>query len=498
VSISVSDTAANLSSHLDALQTVAASGELTSITVTNNSTPVSVTYAQLTSDATALGLFTGTYSFTVTGVTVANEATTLALPHVASVSISDTAANVNAALDTLQGLGTKLVAIALTDGGTPTLSITGAQFTADSAAIAKISSSYNLSVSSVLAANVSTVGGNSHVTAIAVVDTGANVVTNLAALQTQNAKITSTTLTDGTTPTLAITYTQFTSDASALGKIGSSYNLAVSAVTAANVASVGGNSHVTSILVSDSVANVTTNLSALETSANSGKLTSVSLTDSSPVLSLTGAQSISDSAAIAKIISSYKETVTADVNTTETLAGTGTLNTLSFSNATQGISANLATGSATTANSSNTYTISGFENLVGSSSNDTLTGSNSSGYLTGNGGTDTYVLSATGINAVKDTAAHLNGNTVQNFSTLDGIDLPTVAFGAHTTLGFSEDGSNTFGTLTVSDGTHAAALLLLGQYSAAMFQDASDGGSGTLVSMAGTSNETAILAAAHG
>ena len=65
-------------------------------------------------------------------------------------------------------------------------------------------------------------------------------------------------------------------------------------------------------------------------------------------LSVTGAQSISDSAAIAKIISSYKETVTADVNTTETLAGTGTLNTLSFSNATQGINANLASGSATT------------------------------------------------------------------------------------------------------------------------------------------------------
>ena len=96
--------------------------------------------------------------------------------------------------NTLQGLGTKLVAVALTDGGTPVLSITGTQFTTDLSAIAKITSAYNLSVSSVLAANVSTVGANSHVTAMTIVDTGANVVTNLAALQTQNAKVTSTTL----------------------------------------------------------------------------------------------------------------------------------------------------------------------------------------------------------------------------------------------------------------------------------------------------------------
>ena len=62
------------------------------------------------------------------------------------------------------------MAIVLTDGGTPVLSITGAQFTADATTIAKITSAYSLSVSSVLAANVATVGANTHVTQIAVVD----------------------------------------------------------------------------------------------------------------------------------------------------------------------------------------------------------------------------------------------------------------------------------------------------------------------------------------
>ena len=142
--------------------------------------------------------------------------------------------------------------------------------------------------------------------------------------------------------------------------------------------------------------------------------------------------------------------------------------------------------------------MSNFQNVIGSTANDTLTAGSANGYLTGNGGTDTYVLSTSGIDAVKDTAAHLTGNTIQNFSTLDGIDLTSVLFAFHPTLGFSEDASNTFGTLTVSDGTHAASILLLGQYTAASFQQVSDGGTGTLVAMAGTSNLTAILAAAHG
>ena len=98
----------------------------------------------------------------------------------ASRSIADTAANVNAALDTLQGLGTKIVAIVLTDGGTPLLSITGTQFTADATTIAKITSAYSLSVSNVLAANVATVGANTHVTQIAVVDSALWSATNIA------------------------------------------------------------------------------------------------------------------------------------------------------------------------------------------------------------------------------------------------------------------------------------------------------------------------------
>jgi hypothetical protein len=65
-----------------------------------------------------------------------------------------------------------------------------------------------------------------------------------------------------------------------------------------------------------------------------------------------------------------------------------------------------------------------------------------------------------------------------------GIDLPNIAFGAHTTLAFSENAAGTGGTLTVSDGRHAASILLLGNYVAGSFAIAGDGHGGTLVTEA--------------
>ena len=52
-----------------------------------------------------------------------------------------------------------------------------------------------------------------------------------------------------------------------------------------------------------------------------------------------------------------------------------------------------------------------------------------------------------------------------------GIDLPDIAFGAQTTLAYSENATGTGGTLTVSDGRHAAAIALLGNYMAGSFVD---------------------------
>jgi len=64
---------------------------------------------------------------------------------------------------------------------------------------------------------------------------------------------------------------------------------------------------------------------------------------------------------------------------------------------------------------------------------------------------------------------------------MDGIDLPGIGFGAATTLAYSENNSRTGGTLTVTDGTHTAAIALLGNYMASTLVTGADGHDGTLV-----------------
>ena len=80
----------------------------------------------------------------------------------------------------------------------------------------------------------------------------------------------------------------------------------------------------------------------------------------------------------------------------------------------------------------------------------------------------------------------VNGGSVNSGAALtadahSGIDLPDIAFGAQTTLAYTENGARIGGTLTVTDGRHAAAIALLGNYMAGSFVTAADGHSGTLV-----------------
>jgi hypothetical protein len=61
------------------------------------------------------------------------------------------------------------------------------------------------------------------------------------------------------------------------------------------------------------------------------------------------------------------------------------------------------------------------------------------------------------------------------------LDFSNIAFSANTTLGYSPNISGTGGTLSVSDGVHAATIALFGQYAAAGFQLGSDQNHGALV-----------------
>jgi len=78
----------------------------------------------------------------------------------------------------------------------------------------------------------------------------------------------------------------------------------------------------------------------------------------------------------------------------------------------------------------------------------------------------------------------------------NGIDLPDIAFGAQTTLAYAKHVADTGGTLTVSDGRHAASVALLGSYIAGSFVIAADGHGGTLLTAAEQTQAAAAYASA--
>ena len=287
ISASVSDSAANIATNLNSLQTNVA--KLTSIKLTDTSTPkLAITASQLTNDSAALGLISNKYNLAVGGVSAANVSSVLTKAHVASVSISDTAAATVANLSSLQTNVAKITGISFTDTGTPALNLTAAQWTNAYSALNLISSNYRLTIKGSIAANLASKLGNSHWAAVAVADSGVNISTNLDALQAHTANISGISLTDTSTPTLAITASQLTNDSAALGLISNTYNLAVSGVSAANVSSVLTKAHVASVSISDTAAATVTNLSSLQT--NVAKITGITLTDTgTPTLSLTAA-----------------------------------------------------------------------------------------------------------------------------------------------------------------------------------------------------------------
>ena len=290
-SIAVIDTAANLATNLNALQTAGA--KLTAITQSDTG-PLTITSAQLTADATALAkINAGVYTLNVTGVTAATTATVAANIHVVGMTVTDTSANIALNLNTLQANVAKISTI--TQSGTiAALAITATQLVNDAAALGKISGTYTLSVSAVLAANTATVAANTHVTAFVVSDTAANIVAKIADFIAAGTKLTTITETGTITP-VALAFSQYSTTLTAKF---SNFTATVNSVPAASAATILTNTKVASIAVIDTAANLATNLNALQTAG--AKLTAITQSDTGP-LTITSAQLTADATALAKI-----------------------------------------------------------------------------------------------------------------------------------------------------------------------------------------------------
>jgi Ca2+-binding RTX toxin-like protein len=95
--------------------------------------------------------------------------------------------------------------------------------------------------------------------------------------------------------------------------------------------------------------------------------------------------------------------------------------------------------------------------------------------LEGGAGHDTFVGFSGGTTTFENLAAAMNGATISNFAAPNDVLFLTNVNFATLTKNFVENGSNTAGALTVSDGTHSASITLDGLFSANNFHTAADG-----------------------
>ena len=116
-----------------------------------------------------LAKITSAYTRTVTGALASAAAGLQANTHVTGFTIADSSANVSAAFTALAG-DTKLTSITLTGTGTAAMTLTAAQYTADAAVLAKITSAYTLTVTGALASAAAGLQANTHVTGFTIAD----------------------------------------------------------------------------------------------------------------------------------------------------------------------------------------------------------------------------------------------------------------------------------------------------------------------------------------
>ena len=125
LSLAVTDTAANIAANLDKLQSLVKAKTLSSITVSDSASPITITAAQLKSDPNVLKLLTNTGGIAVTGVLAADAAKTAATAGVKTIAIADSAANIIKSVASLTTLSAsnKITSIFINDKTAPTVKI---------------------------------------------------------------------------------------------------------------------------------------------------------------------------------------------------------------------------------------------------------------------------------------------------------------------------------------------------------------------------------------
>ncbi len=316
VTVSVADTAANISKKWSLMQRLTDS--LTAIEVTDSANAISITGDQLALSDGLLAKFTDdsnhTYKLAVTGVKAGQAAAVADVNHVTAVNVSDSADNVVANLDDLQTINnlSLLKGIALT-GKTSTLSmdasrLTGDQLTATQSVLNKITTgSYSLAVTGVSMTALNDLASNARIVSMEVGGSGATIKDNFDTLYQLGKKVTKIQQSDSGAA-IDVAQATFESRASVLAKIDGGYTVNVTDVTANKVLADAANGHVAKISVTDSGNNLLSHWNALRSIGDT--LNGVTKTDDgSLALSISQYQTGSNDQLLGKFDSALKFSV---------------------------------------------------------------------------------------------------------------------------------------------------------------------------------------------
>ncbi len=355
-SVAIKDTSAHISSNLASGNPTLVNSKVTGILQSDAMGSISITDTKFQALSSTLAKLAGTSSLAVTGVTAARAALVANNAYVKSVSVTDTAANINSNSGA-NATATKISEVNVEDTGASfsaslsniltnasalssitkiklsdaaNISITGAQLKNDAAMalLGKVYGSndvkgnYNLTATGVLAADVNAAARFSPVNKIQVSDSVTHALSNLTALNSGKvdkidlnggtgfqlsganldkldafgAKLNSVS-SDGTD--ITISYDQYVKRSATLAKIDSG-DLIVTNAGASATKQLSDDTSVGSFTVKDSAAKLTANFADLKAAVTAGKLTSAKLTDNAAI-TLTATQFSGASALLDKV-----------------------------------------------------------------------------------------------------------------------------------------------------------------------------------------------------
>ncbi|MEI7784758.1 MAG: hypothetical protein WCK08_10275 [Betaproteobacteria bacterium] len=263
--------------------------KLSTIEVSNASTPLELSVATWSRHMGTLAKITGGYAINLNGVSADKAQAFSTDARVSTLSVTDSAASISARLDVLHQLGSKLTAIVQSDAGTA-LSVTGLQYATQTTTLNKLGNDATLAVRKASAAQATALAADTKVKDVSIEDSSRNIAARITDLQgavTASQSQTWAIKTLGDLSPMALTADQYSSSADALGAIKGSLRLSVSGAKLDQINGIVSDARVTALGVADEAANLNGNLDKL--AALGGRLSSVKQSNAGEMIALSAA-----------------------------------------------------------------------------------------------------------------------------------------------------------------------------------------------------------------